>query len=357
MDVKKIKILKEKAKDKSILIVEDCNVLQKQMYIFLLKFFKDVHQAFDGNEGVEKFKEVHPDIVLTDLSMPKKSGLDMIKEIKYINNNTKIIILSAHNEEDILMDVIKLNVEKFLLKPLNIDIFIDSLLNILGGDKLNKYTECIHDLEILHHQKGHVRLVNYFKNTIIEQEGEIVKINNDIISIKIPHTQILAIDNEGNTTLELKSIHKFMKFRLLNIDKEDDIIHLSRPMYVEYSLRYNTHKRYFYNRKFAIGLHDKHHYFSLDVLDVVSDSITMYIDSTKTDLVMLDSVNLTITLIFDDSSKNKDIFVRSKITSISRYKKGLRVIATMNVDKKDLLDFKKYLRKIEDEIIKELRGE
>ena len=213
MDIEKLKILKNKGKDTSILLVEDCNLLQTQVYTFLAKFFKNVYQALDGESGLSKAKEFQPDIILTDLSMPKKNGLEMIKEIKLLDFKTKIIILSAHNEEEILMDVIKLNIDNFLLKPLNIDLFIDILIDILGGNELNIYTKCIHDLELLYEQKGKVRLVNYFQDMIIEQEGEIISIDDHVISIKIPHTQILAIDNEGNTILELKSIKKFMKFK------------------------------------------------------------------------------------------------------------------------------------------------
>jgi len=353
MDVEKLKILKRAAKDQSILVVEDSKLLQKQIYTFLKKFFKEVHQAYDGEEGIEQYKKHHPDLILTDLSMPKKNGLEMIKEIKFINQNVKIIILSAHNEEDILMNVIKLNIDNFLLKPLNIENFIDILLSILAGDSLNIYTECIHDLELLYQQKGHVQLVNYFKDMIIEQEGEIIKIFDDIISIKIPHTQILAVDYEGNTILELKSIKKFMKFRLLHIDKEDDIIHLSRPMYIEYALKNNTHKQYFYNRKFSLGFHDHHKYYNLDVLDIVSDSVTLFIEE-DTDIEVHDNINLTISLVFDDITRNKDIYARGKIVSVSRYKKGFRIIAKMQIETKDLLDFKAYLVKIEDEIIMEL---
>lgn len=356
MDIEKLKTLKTIAKDKSILIVEDCNLLQKQIYTFLNKFFKVVYQSFDGEDGLAKYTAHKPDIILTDLSMPKKNGLEMIKEIKFINNKVKVIILSAHNEEDVLMDVIKLNIDSFLLKPLDIDSFLNILITTLGGNELNKYTECLHDLELIHKQKGHVHFVNYFKDMIIEQEGEILTIFDEIISIRIPHTQILAIDYEGNTILELKSIKKYMKFRLLNIDKENDIIHLSRPMYVEYHLQNSTHRQYFYNRKFSIGLHDHHKFFSLDVLDISYETITMYTSIDETELCEGDNVNITISLVFDetDEEQSKNIFARGKITSVSHYKKGLRVIANMEIDKKDQFHFKKYIKKIEDEIIKEL---
>lgn len=354
MNVEKLQILKNKAKNKSILIVEDSKLLQTQINTFLQKFFQNVYQAYDGEEGIEKYKKHKPDLILTDLSMPKKHGLDMIKEIKFINNNVEIIILSAHNEEEILMDVIKLNIKHFLLKPLNIDNFIDILLEVLQGTSEDKYNECLHDLEILHNQKGHVHLVNYFKDMMIEQEGEIVKIFDDIVSIKIPHTQILAVDYENNTIIELKSLKRFMRCKLLDIDKENHLIHLSRPMYAEYYLRKNTHKQYFYNRRFSLVLHDHHKYFKLDVLDIVSDSVTLFIDEEETEIEIHDNVNLTISLKVENEKDSKDIFARAKVVSISPYKTGLRLIANMEIEKKDIVAFKNYLTKIEDEIINEL---
>lgn len=354
MDVEKLKLLRTRVQEDSILIVEDCDLIQKQLSTFLKKFFKTVYQAYDGVEGIECVKKNNPSIIVTDLSMPKKGGLDMIKEIRFINDNVKVIILSAHNEEDVILDSIKLNVDHFLLKPLNIDKFIDILINISINNPLDKYTQCLHDLELLYQQKGHVRLVNYFKDVVIEQEGEILKIIDDIVSIKIPHIQILAIDHEGNTIIELKSIKKFMRFKLLNIDKENNTINLSRPMYTEYTLRNSSNRHYFYDGKFSVGLHDHHKFFAFDVLDISKDTITMFVNSEETKLVISDHVNITIPLDFDDTSKNKDIFARGMITSILPYRKGLRIIAHMEIEEKDKIDFKKYLSKIEDEIINEL---
>lgn len=354
MDIEKLRILKHKAKDQSILVVEDSRLLQKQIFTFLNKFFKNVYQAYDGEEGIEVYKKNQPDIILTDLSMPKKNGLDMVKHIKLLNNKVKVIVLSAHNEDDVLMNIIKLNIDKFLLKPLNIEEFIDILITIMDDDSQDKYTECLHDLEFLYQQKGRVQLVNYFKNMMVEQEGEIVKIFDEIVSIKIPHTQILAVDYENNTIIELKSIKRFMRCKLLEIDKENHLIHLSRPMYADYTLRNNTHKQYFYNSKFSLALHDHHKFFKLDVLDIVSDTVTLYLDEKETDLELYDKINLTISLEFEDSSRNKDIFSRAKIVSIGIYKEGLRVIATMEIETKDVANFKTYLARIEDEIISEL---
>ena len=354
MDVEKLKRLKIKASQHSILVIEDCNLIQKQIFVFLKKFFKNVYQAYDGEEGVSQYKKYHPNVILTDISMPKKNGIEMIKDIKFINNDVKVIILSAHNEEDIIMDIIKLDVVHFLLKPLNIEKLIDILLKILGDDHITKYTECIYDLVLLYQQKTHVQLLNYFNDVMIEQEGEIRSIIDEIIYIKVPHIQILAIDNERNTIIELKSINKFMRCNLIDIDKNTNIISLSAPMYADYIPKSSTNKQYFYNSQFNIGLHYKHKFFILSVLDISAHRVTMYLRNTQSELCVADKINLTISLIFDDEAENKEIFARGKITLVSPYKKGLKVIAHIDIEDKFLSDFKRYLTKIETEIIKEL---
>ncbi len=348
MDIENLKELQLKAKGLSILFVEDAKSLQNQVKKFLDKFFLNVFQAYDGEDGLKQYKEYKPDIILTDLTMPKKNGIDMIREIKYIDTNAKIIILSAHNDEDVLLNIIKLNVVDFLMKPLDIDKFIDILLVVLGSEKLNQYDQCIHDLNIIFQQNGYINFVNYFKDYVLEQEGRIVSIDNDVFKIRIPHTQILAIDYEHNTIIELKSINKFMKLKLLNIDKENDFIYLTQPIYIDYILKNITNKHYFYNRNFSIGLHDNHTFFQLDVLDISYDRIIMYSDDIDTTLSITDKINLTIPL------ETRDIFSRGKILTIEKYRKGLKIISSLNILKEDRLDFTHYLHTIEDEIIKDL---
>ena len=348
MDLDSLKELKIKAKGLSILVVEDSKALQKQVKQFLDKFFLNIYQAYDGEDGLAQYKEFEPSIVVSDLSMPRKSGISMIRDIKYFDDKAKIIVLSAHNDEETLMDIIKLDIANFLLKPLNIDQFMDTLLTILGSEKPDQYEHCMHDLNIICQQKAHISFVNHFKNYVLEQEGHIVSIDDDVFKIKIPHTQILAIDYEQNTIIELKTINKFMKLKLLKIDKENDLIYLTQPIYVDYILKNITNKHYFYAGSFTIGLHNKHHFMSLKVLDMTYEEVTMYSSSEDIELDIANHVNLTISL------EEKDIYSRGKITSIEPYQKGLKIISSLDIKREDRLDFKKYLHKIEAEIIKKL---
>lgn len=80
-----------------------------------------VGEAKDGEEGVEKIMQLMPDIIISDIRMPKKSGLEMIDEIKSINRNMQILILTGFREFEYAQQAIRLGVLRFLLKPSKID--------------------------------------------------------------------------------------------------------------------------------------------------------------------------------------------------------------------------------------------
>lgn len=80
-----------------------------------------IGEAEDGEEGLEKIIKMNPHIVISDIRMPKKNGLDMIAEIKSINQNVQIIILTGFREFEYAQEAIRLGVLRFLLKPSKLD--------------------------------------------------------------------------------------------------------------------------------------------------------------------------------------------------------------------------------------------
>ncbi|MGL4361783.1 MAG: response regulator transcription factor [Cellulosilyticaceae bacterium] len=104
-----------------------------------------VGEAQDGEEGIEAILKLRPDIIISDIRMPKKDGLDMIEEIKGINQNMQIIILTGFREFEYAQHAIKLGVLRFLLKPSKIDELIESIaaatskLKLLEKDTNSEY--------------------------------------------------------------------------------------------------------------------------------------------------------------------------------------------------------------------------
>ncbi len=126
------KLLAELAKDFTLLYVEDNIGLQKQASKIFEKFFANVIVANDGQEGLELFKEYYPNIVISDIKMPKMNGLDMAKNIKDIDKEVKIIITSAFDEKEYLIESIDVGIDKYLKKPIPLDAMITSLIEMIN---------------------------------------------------------------------------------------------------------------------------------------------------------------------------------------------------------------------------------
>lgn len=92
---------------------------------------KVVETAQNGYEALEKFKNKPVDIIVTDISMPKLTGLELIKEIKNINPKTRFVILTGYDEFTYAKEAIKYGVESYILKPINEEELQETLINIV----------------------------------------------------------------------------------------------------------------------------------------------------------------------------------------------------------------------------------
>jgi diguanylate cyclase (GGDEF)-like protein len=105
-----------------VLYVEDNTKSRESLLLLIGNFFDDIVIAKDGQEGLEKFNQEKFDLIISDIRMPVMNGIEMCKNIRENNHkyNIPIIITTAHNESDILLECIKLNIHGFLLKPINL---------------------------------------------------------------------------------------------------------------------------------------------------------------------------------------------------------------------------------------------
>ena len=123
-------------KELKILFVEDEVNISKLLKDALSDYFFSFTVAYDGKEGLEKFKKVNPDIVITDIMMPNLDGLEMTKEIKKINENTPVVVLSAFSDKEKLLKSIDTGITKYFIKPFDPEEVLDYLITL--AKKLNK---------------------------------------------------------------------------------------------------------------------------------------------------------------------------------------------------------------------------
>ncbi len=142
--------LKELLKDFSILYVEDEQIVRETLRDILARKVDTIYTAENGLMGLEIYKEKKPDIIITDIRMPLMDGISMAKEIKAIDPEAQIIVTTAHNELDILLDAIETGITQYLIKPIRSRQLITSLekvadiLNLKRSiDRKNKFIQNI----------------------------------------------------------------------------------------------------------------------------------------------------------------------------------------------------------------------
>lgn len=140
----KLKQLVKMGQTLKVLYVEDNESVRTSTLGMLQRFFTDVTISVDGEEGLSKFTEAGDkpyDLVLTDINMPKMNGIEMIRGIREIDKNVLILVLSAHNETSYFTETIKLGIEGYLLKPIDLQQFIDVLVGTVEKITLRRENE------------------------------------------------------------------------------------------------------------------------------------------------------------------------------------------------------------------------
>jgi len=120
-----LKKLAQDAKDYSVLYAEDNDKLRDNVNRLLNKFFTDVDVTEDGKSALQLFNKKNYDIVITDIKMPNMDGIELAQNIKKINHETKVIIMSAFDDREYLLNSIELKVFRYLKKPVSINEFSD----------------------------------------------------------------------------------------------------------------------------------------------------------------------------------------------------------------------------------------
>lgn len=113
--------IKEISKGLRILYVEDDEAINHQVTSLLNRIFDSVMSELNPLIALERYRQDRYDIVITDINMPKLNGIELIREIKDLNSRQEIIVLSAHTDTKYLLSAIKLGVDAYILKPIEIN--------------------------------------------------------------------------------------------------------------------------------------------------------------------------------------------------------------------------------------------
>ncbi len=107
---------------KRILIVDDAMFMRKMLGDILRNAGHDVvGEAENGNVALKKYRELLPDLVTMDITMPECNGIDGVKKIKEEFPNAVVLMVSAMGQENMVIDSVKSGAKGFIVKPFDVD--------------------------------------------------------------------------------------------------------------------------------------------------------------------------------------------------------------------------------------------
>ena len=133
-------MLKNINKNIKILYVEDDEIARENGVEYLQNFFEQIYEASDAIKALQLYEKYQPDIIITDIQMPKLNGLEFVKKIRQKDKKTQIIIITAFCDRDYLLKAIELQLVKYLVKPVKEKEFEEALflcVNSLQEDNSN----------------------------------------------------------------------------------------------------------------------------------------------------------------------------------------------------------------------------
>ncbi|RXJ78162.1 DNA-binding response regulator [Arcobacter sp. F155] len=158
--------LLEELKSVPILCVEDEDGIRQIIVETLKYYFDEVYEARDGEEAYEIYQEYKPKIILSDIQMKNCNGIEFVRRVRKEDTSTVIFMLTAYSNEEYLFDLINLNINHFILKPLNLKKLNEALMKYVS--KSQEPIELCEDM-YLDLQK---REISYNGETIILRKRE-----------------------------------------------------------------------------------------------------------------------------------------------------------------------------------------
>jgi two-component system, OmpR family, response regulator VanR len=102
-----------------LLYVEDETEVRSDYVAYLERFFRNVYEAADANKALEIYTQKKPSVLLIDINLPGKSGIEFLREVRKHDQTTKAIMLTANSDVVTLLNATELKLTKYLVKPVS----------------------------------------------------------------------------------------------------------------------------------------------------------------------------------------------------------------------------------------------
>ena len=116
-----------------VLVVDDAAFMRMMIKDILRKGgYEVIGEAEDGMKAVDRYKELHPDLVTMDITMPDMDGITAVKEIRKVDPNAMIIMCSAMGQQAMVIDAIQAGAKDFVVKPFQPERVLEAVRKVLA---------------------------------------------------------------------------------------------------------------------------------------------------------------------------------------------------------------------------------
>ena len=123
--------LVNKLKSFTLLYAEDEAGIQNNLNEIFQCLFKEIYLASNGEEALKLYHEKKPDLIITDIQMPKLTGIELLKQVRKRDSKTRVIITSAHTDLEYMLEATELHLVKYIVKPITESKIKDALENFI----------------------------------------------------------------------------------------------------------------------------------------------------------------------------------------------------------------------------------
>lgn len=182
-----------------ILVVDDDQSIRDTLSNYLKRQDYDVYSAKNGIEALEKMKEAHPDLIITDVKMPEMNGLDLLSKVKELDKHIQVIMISAYDDMQSTVKAMQSGAYDYIEKPLEIDKLKLRIKRALENKKLSSRLESLIPSDYKEYK---------IENTLIGKTPKMKEVYKKIGQVSSSRVTVL-IQGESGTGKELvaKSIH------------------------------------------------------------------------------------------------------------------------------------------------------
>jgi DNA-binding response OmpR family regulator len=159
-----------------ILYVEDDDITRENGIEYLENYFEHIYESKDGLDALKKFEKINPDIIITDIQMPRIDGLEFIKKVRQKNKEVQIIVLTAFSHKEYLLKAIELQLIKYIMKPIK-ENEIKTALEI-----------CVNNIK-----NSKTNIINLNENSIFDKYNHTLFVNNELIKLRAKETDLLIL--------------------------------------------------------------------------------------------------------------------------------------------------------------------